>query len=78
MRLLLKSEQKPHVQRLIEILKSNFCALDLSVMGAGKTFTATALAKEFDFKKVVIICPASVVSKWMQMKKLLLRGSLII
>jgi SNF2 family DNA or RNA helicase len=69
MKLELKEEQIPHVQRLISILEDNFCAFDMSMMGAGKTYTATALAKHFEFDKVIIICPASIVSKWTLMKK---------
>lgn len=69
MKLILKNEQKPHVKRLIDILKKNFAAFDLSVMGAGKTYTATAIAREFDFERVIVVCPASVVSKWLHMKK---------
>jgi hypothetical protein len=69
MKLVLKPEQKDHVKRLTKILSSNFCAFDLSQMGSGKTFTATAIAKAFDFNNVIIICPASVVPKWLIMKK---------
>jgi SNF2 family DNA or RNA helicase len=69
MRLTLKSDQKEHVKKLTDILAKNYSCLDLSQMGSGKTFTATAIAKEFDFERVLIICPASVVSKWLSMKK---------
>jgi superfamily II DNA or RNA helicase len=69
MKLILKDEQIPHVERLTKILENNFCAFDMSMMGAGKTYTSTALAKAFDFSKVIIICPASITSKWFQMKK---------
>lgn len=69
MKLELKEDQLPHVQRLISILEDNFCAFDMSMMGAGKTYTATALAKHFEFSNVIIICPASIVSKWNLMKK---------
>jgi len=68
MKLELKEDQLPHVQRLISILEDNFCAFDMSMMGAGKTYTATALAKHFEFDKVIIICPASIVAKWNLMK----------
>lgn len=69
MKLTLKSDQKDHVKKLTDILVKNYSCLDFSQMGSGKTFTATAIAKEFDFEKVLIICPASVVSKWLSMKK---------
>lgn len=69
MRLTLKSDQKDHVKKLTDILVKTYSCLDFSQMGSGKTFTATAIAKEFDFEKVLVICPASVVSKWLSMKK---------
>ena len=69
MKLDLKQEQIPHVKRLITILEDNFCAFDMSMMGAGKTYTATALAKHFEFNDVIIVCPASITSKWNLMKK---------
>ena len=69
MRLILKEDQKPHVDRLINILTRTFCAFDMSTMGSGKTYTATKLAKEFDFENVIIICPTSVVSKWITMRR---------
>ena len=69
MKLTLKLDQKDHVKKLTDILVKNYSCLDFSQMGSGKTFTATAIAKEFDFEKVLIICPASVVSKWLSMKK---------
>jgi hypothetical protein len=69
MRLILKPEQKPHAERLRKILLENFVAFDMSVMGAGKTYTATHVALHLKFKHVIIVCPLSVVPKWISMKK---------
>jgi SWI/SNF-related matrix-associated actin-dependent regulator 1 of chromatin subfamily A len=41
--------------------KSSLCAFE---QGLGKTLTAIALALELQAKKVLVICPASVVSVW--------------
>lgn len=64
----LKDEQVPQVQSLIEILKKNVCAFDMSMMGAGKTYVSSEVAIRFGFKKVIVVCPASVVGKWREMK----------
>lgn len=64
----LKAEQVPQVKKLIEILKNNICAFDMSMMGAGKTYVSSEVAIKFGFKRVIVICPASVVGKWREMK----------
>jgi SNF2 family DNA or RNA helicase len=64
----LKSEQIPQVKNIIEILKHNICAFDMSMMGAGKTYVSSEIAVKFGFKRVIVICPASVVGKWKMMK----------
>ena len=64
----LKDEQVPQVQSIIEILKKNVCAFDMSMMGAGKTYVSSEVAIRFGFKKVIVVCPASVVGKWREMK----------
>ena len=62
----LKPHQVDHVSKLVNILLDGNFALDLSVMGAGKTFTAAA----FFFKHIVVVCPLSVVTKWMEIAAL--------
>lgn len=64
----LKPEQIPQVNAIVEILKQNICAFDMSMMGAGKTYVSSEIAIKFGFKKVIVICPASVVGKWKMMK----------
>ena len=65
----LQPEQIPQVKNLIEILKRNICAFDMSMMGAGKTYVSSEVAIRFGFKKVIVVCPASVVGKWREMKE---------
>lgn len=36
----LQPQQQEHVARLVNILKHHKCALDLSVMGAGKSYSS--------------------------------------
>ena len=64
----LKPEQVPQVNSIIEILKNNICAFDMSMMGAGKTYVSAEIAVKFGFKKVIVVCPASVVGKWKMIK----------
>jgi len=65
----LQSQQRAHVARLTDVLTKHKCAIDLSVMGAGKTYTTSylSLLPEFGFAQVVIICPVSVQPKWNSM-----------
>lgn len=69
MNITLTDEQIPHVQRLLKIFQKNHVAFDMSIMGAGKTYTTTELAKLAGFKNVVVICPATVEAKWKNMVK---------
>jgi hypothetical protein len=62
-------DQIPHVERLTEIFKKSHAAFDMSIMGAGKTFTSTELCKRFGFPKMVVICPATMEKKWKNMSK---------
>jgi superfamily II DNA or RNA helicase len=61
--------QVPHVESLTTILKRSHVAFDMSMMGAGKTYTSTQLAKILHFPKIVVICPCTVQAKWEDMKK---------
>lgn len=62
--------QVGHVQKLKDILREHPLALDLSMLGSGKTYTAShiALQKEFGFTRVVVIAPVSVRPKWDDMR----------
>lgn len=60
--------QGDHVKRLYEILSKNKSALDLSLMGCGKTFTTCYLATLMKLV-IVVIAPASVEHKWREMKE---------
>ena len=61
--------QIEHFER-IRALHANFpFALDLSMLGSGKTFTSTYLALTEKYKHVIVICPVSVAPKWTHMKE---------
>ena len=62
-------DQIPHVERLTDIFKRSHAAFDMSIMGAGKTFTSTELCKRFGFPYMVVICPATMEKKWKNMSK---------
>ena len=60
--------QISHFER-IKVLHETFpFALDLSMLGSGKTYTATFLALNQKYKHVIVICPVSVAPKWKHMK----------
>lgn len=59
--------QVEHAKKLYNILINNMSALDISKMGTGKTFTASYLANKMKVRAVVI-CPASVISVWLNMR----------
>lgn len=63
--------QSNHATKLKHILSVYPLALDLSMLGAGKTFTAShiALDPDFHFSRVVVIAPVSVQPKWNEMKQ---------
>ena len=67
----LQPQQQAHVARLAKILTKHRCALDFSVMGAGKTYSTSylSLQPQFKFAHVVVICPVSVQPKWISMGK---------
>jgi hypothetical protein len=66
----LSPAQEIHVEALIKILMGSACALDMSIMGTGKTFTASALAQRMGFYGVIVICQASIEARWTRMKTL--------
>ena len=63
----LMESQKEHVVKLMDILGRSQFAMDFSMLGAGKTYTSSYIAK--DFRHVVVIAPLSVKVKWLEMKK---------
>jgi hypothetical protein len=57
-------EQEAHVKRLKYIAENgNNVLLDLSKMGAGKTFHANMLSRHFKLN-MVVVCPANLREKW--------------
>jgi len=64
----LNTEQIPHIEKIQKIFSYSPVAFDMSMMGAGKTYTTSFLAHKLGFKKIVIICPATVESKWKEME----------
>ena len=67
--IVLRKNQISHVDKLERILSSHFCAFDMSIMGAGKTYTTSSLSLRLGFEHVIVICPATVESKWKGMTK---------
>ena len=61
----LHESQKPHVDRLVDILenKSNV-AFDMSMMGLGKTVSAGNVAARLGYKSVIVIAPTQAVGHW--------------
>ena len=49
----LNSEQVPHVEKIKNIFKYSPVAFDMSMMGAGKTYTTSFLAYSLKFKNIV-------------------------
>lgn len=60
--------QKDHVKRIVETLAKNKSIVDLSLMGRGKTYTtcySSCVLKSI----MIVVCPASVESKWREMRE---------
>lgn len=60
----LLESQQIHVTRLNGILDKFPFALDMSMLGAGKTYTSTHIAISRGYKHVIVVCPMSVMPKW--------------
>jgi excinuclease UvrABC helicase subunit UvrB len=60
---MLLEPQVNHSNNLLESIKSNGFAKDLSETGTGKTYSACHIARELDMPTVVI-CPVSVIPTW--------------
>ena len=63
----LLDHQRDHVQDIVNILSEHKSVIDLSLMGRGKTYTTSYVATVLK-SVVVVVCPASVESKWKEMK----------
>lgn len=61
--------QTEHFARVKNILDKAPFALDLSMLGAGKTYVSAKVALERGFKHVLVICPVSVIPKWKFMRE---------
>lgn len=61
--------QVPHVRRLLAIFEQHPYAIDLSMLGSGKTYTACAVAERMGARNVIVVCPVSVKSKWEHMQR---------
>jgi hypothetical protein len=62
-------DQIPHVEKIMTILRRSHTAFDMSIMGAGKTYTSTEICKRFGFPRMIVICPATMEQKWKTMEK---------
>src|SRR5665647_2300326 len=60
---LLKPQQQPHCDRLLDILEDSLFACDLSVMGSGKTWVACAASAETGLP-MIIFCPRGSITDW--------------
>jgi hypothetical protein len=67
----LMPHQVDHFQRIKDIMQKFNFAQDLSMAGAGKTYTSAKLSLDPDmkFKHVIVVCPVSVQYKWLEMKE---------
>jgi len=59
----LESWQVPHFKQVENIITKNYCYIDTSVMGSGKSYIVAGLAIKYGFS-LGIICPKTVISVW--------------
>ena len=64
----LLSSQPEHVDKVLKILKKSPIALDLSMLGTGKTYTSSYVAQAQKYTHVIVICPLSMKGKWEMMR----------
>lgn len=57
-------DQREHFKKIMDILKYNFFAMDISPMGTGKTHIASKVAQDLDLPKLIVICPPTVEPTW--------------
>jgi SWI/SNF-related matrix-associated actin-dependent regulator 1 of chromatin subfamily A len=55
---------KPHQETAVKFLTTRKKAILAMEMGSGKTFSSIVAALEDDFKKILVICPASLKTNW--------------
>lgn len=60
----LREYQKPHFERIEEILKNYYGYLDTSEPGTGKTHIALALCLKYKMQ-LMVVCPKSMMGKWL-------------
>ena len=60
--------QERHVAEIGRILEKQFFAIDLSMLGAGKTYTSTKIGELLGVEHVVVVAPVSVGPKWAKMR----------
>jgi hypothetical protein len=60
--------QRQHAARLRQVLDDFPFAIDLSMLGSGKTYTASHLAQNLGFSDVIVVSPTSVKPKWLCMQ----------
>ena len=60
--------QPEHVDKILNILDKSPIALDLSMLGTGKTYTSSYIAQIKKYTHVIVICPLSMKGKWEMMK----------
>lgn len=58
--------QENHVRNLEGVLLRNYYALDMSMLGTGKTYTTSKIFQKylFGFKHMVVVAPVPVLAKW--------------
>ena len=58
--------QQKHVETIYSVFRRNYYALDLSMLGTGKTYSASAIYQEksFGFEYMVVVAPVAVLMKW--------------
>ena len=58
--------QQKHVETLCSVFRRNYYALDLSMLGTGKTYSASAIYQEkaFGFEYMIVVAPVAVLMKW--------------
>lgn len=61
--------QYEHVAKLTDVLARHRFAMDFSMLGTGKTYTASYIAGVLGVEAVVVVCPVSVKPKWQAMRR---------
>ena len=64
----IRPHQKPHFDRIVEILKREYAYLDVSSFGSGKTHLTFGVAAAFKLN-MIVICPKSTISNWKKWAK---------